>query len=127
MDDGRWPKSRIAHRSSPIGHRPLHNGSVPIRRWWSSARSRLSRLERREIAWLLTGLGCCILLLIFLKLASEVMAGDTQSMDTRIVRALRKADDASRPIGPVWMEGVLEDLTALGGPTVTWLVILSLT
>jgi undecaprenyl-diphosphatase len=100
---------------------------VPIRRWWGRARSRLSRLERHEIGWLLTGLASCILLFVFLSLAGEVMEGDTQSMDTRIVRALRQADDPSKPIGPAWMEGVLEDLTALGGPTVTWLVILSLT
>lgn len=87
----------------------------------------LTRRDRHEIAWLLVGLASCILLLVFLKLASEVMEGDTQAMDTRIVRALRKADDPSKPIGPPWMEGVLEDLTALGGPTVTWLVMLSLT
>lgn len=86
-----------------------------------------SRLERREISWLLMGLACCVLLLVFLKLSSEVMEGDTQAMDTKIVRALRQPDDPSRPIGPLWVTGVLEDLTALGGPTVTWLVILSLT
>jgi undecaprenyl-diphosphatase len=98
---------------------------VVVRRAWTGARARLSRLERHELMWLLMGLACCVLLLVFLKLASEVMEGDTQTMDTRIVRALRKADDPSKPIGPPWMEGVLEDLTALGGPTVTWLVILS--
>ena len=102
-----------------------HNGSVirVVRRAWQ----RLSRLERREITWLLVGLGGCVLLLVFLMLASEVMEGDTLAMDTKIVRALRSADDPSRPIGPVWMTGALEDLTALGGPTVTWLVILSVT
>lgn len=94
-----------------------------VRRLWQ----RLSRLERREITWLLVGLAGCVLLLVFLMLASEVMEGDTLAMDTRIVRALRSADDPSRPIGPAWMTGVLEDLTALGGPTVTWLVILSVT
>ena len=94
-----------------------------VRRLWH----RLSRLERREITWLLVGLAGCVLLLVFLMLASEVMEGDTLAMDTRIVRALRSADDPSRPIGPPWMTGVLEDLTALGGPTVTWLVILSVT
>lgn len=98
-------------------------GRLKPRTWLSW----LSRRERHEIAWLLVGLASCVLLLLFLKLASEVMEGDTQSMDTQIVRALRKADDPSKPIGPPWVEGVLEDLTALGGPTVTWLVMLSLT
>lgn len=98
-------------------------GRLKPRAWLSWLTSR----ERHEITWLLVGLGSCILLLLFLKLASEVMEGDTQSIDTKIVRALRKADDPAKPIGPPWTEGVLEDLTALGGPTVTWLVILSLT
>jgi len=100
---------------------------VGLRHAWQSLWSRLTRFERRELTWLLVGLGACVLLLVFLKLASEVMEGDTQSMDTKIVRALRQADDPSKPIGPPWTADVLEDLTALGGPTVTWLVILSLT
>ena len=98
-----------------------------MRHWLTGIWRRLSGLERRELTWLLVGLLSCVLLLGFLKLASEVTEGDTQSMDTKIVRALRKADDPSKPIGPPWMAGVLEDLTALGGPTVTWLVLLSLT
>ena len=89
---------------------------------------RLSRLERREISWLLLGLASCILLLAFLMLASEVMEGNTLAMDlAKIVRALRRADDPSRPIGPAWMTAVVEDLSALGGPTVTWLVVLAMT
>jgi len=92
-----------------------------------TAWTRLTKLERHEITWFLVGLGTCVLLLVFLKLASEVVEGDTLAIDTTIVRALRSADDPSRPVGPVWMEGVLEDLTALGGPAITWLVILSVT
>jgi undecaprenyl-diphosphatase len=99
---------------------------VPKARFLKS-RAWFSRLERREITWLLLGLGACVLLFVFLKLASEVMEGDTLAMDTKIVRAFRQPDDPSKPIGPPWMASVLEDLTALGGPTVTWLVILSLT
>ena len=87
----------------------------------------LTRLERQELTWLLVGLGGCLLLLVFLMLAGEVMEGDTQAFDTKIVRALRSADDPSRPVGPAWAEGVMEDLTALGGPTVLWLVVLSVT
>lgn len=85
----------------------------------------LTRLERREIAWLLVGLAGCILLLVFLKLASEVMEGETLAFDKRIVLAFRKADDLSRPIGPAWIESSLLDLTALGGPTVITLVVLA--
>ena len=83
----------------------------------------LTRLERHELIWLLVGLGGCILLLIFLKLASEVMEGETLAFDRRIVLAFRKADDPSRPIGPAWISSVLLDLTALGGPTVIFLIV----
>ena len=83
----------------------------------------LNRLERHELAWLLVGLGGCILLLAFLSLASEVMEGETLAFDRRIVLAFRKADDPSLPIGPPWISGVLLDLTALGGPTVIFLMV----
>ncbi len=81
------------------------------------------KLERQEITWLLVGLGACILLFLFILFAGDVMEGDTQALDVRILRALRKADDPSKPIGPDWMELALQDLTALGGPTVLGLVV----
>jgi len=92
---------------------------------WKRARARLTRLETHEIAWLLVALGTCVLLLVFLTLAGEVMAGNTVAFDTRILRALRKADDPSTPIGPSWIQASLIDLTALGGPTVLTLVVLA--
>jgi undecaprenyl-diphosphatase len=92
---------------------------------FARAWKRLSRLERREITWLLVGLGSCVLMLLFLTLASEVVEGDTLSMDTRIVQAFRNADDPSKPIGPVWVESALLDLTAMGGPTILTLVVLA--
>jgi undecaprenyl-diphosphatase len=60
---------------------------------------------------------------VFLKLASEVMEGETLAFDKRIVLAFRKANDPSLPIGPPWVSGVLLDLTALGGPTVISLIV----
>ena len=81
------------------------------------------KLERQEITWLLVGLGACILLFVFISFASEVMEGDTQALDVRILRALRAADNPSKPIGPEWIELALLDLTALGGPTVLGLVV----
>lgn len=71
------------------------------------------------------GLGGCILLLVFLKLSSEVMEGETLAFDKRIVLAFRKADDPAQPIGPPWVAGALMDLTALGGPTVIGLIVLA--
>lgn len=86
---------------------------------------RLRQLERHEIAWLLVGISVCLLLWGFVALASEVMEGDTKALDTKILIALRKADDPSRPIGPAWVVNSLLDLTAIGGPTVLGLVVVS--
>jgi undecaprenyl-diphosphatase len=51
----------------------------------------------------------------FVALAGEVLEGDTQRLDERIIRALRRPDDPATPIGPAWMEEVARDITALGG------------
>jgi undecaprenyl-diphosphatase len=74
---------------------------------------------------LLVGFSVCLLIWGFLALASEVMEGDTKTLDTRILVSLRQADDPSRPIGPAWVESALLDLTAIGGPTVLALVVLA--
>jgi undecaprenyl-diphosphatase len=84
---------------------------------------RLRKLEQHEIEWLIAGVVICLLLWGFFALASEVMGGDTNALDTRILLALRKADDPSRPIGPSWIENPMLDLTALGGSTVLGLVV----
>jgi len=86
---------------------------------------RFRTLERRELTWLMIGVGVCLLLWGFLALASEVMEGDTKTLDMRILVALRKSDDPSRPIGPDWVQNSLLDLTAIGGPTVLGLVVVS--
>jgi undecaprenyl-diphosphatase len=86
----------------------------------------LTRLERHELEWLLIGLGGCILLFVFVKLAGHVMEGETLAFDRRILMAFRKASDPRVPIGPPWTTSVLVDLTALGGPTVIALVVLAL-
>jgi undecaprenyl-diphosphatase len=84
---------------------------------------RLRKLELHEIEWLIIGIVICLLLWGFFALASEVMEGDTRALDTRILLALRKADDPTRPIGPLWIQNSLLDLTAIGGPTVLGLVV----
>jgi undecaprenyl-diphosphatase len=75
-------------------------------------------LERRELTWLFGGLIVSVLLYAFVALAGEVIDGDTRALDTRVLLALRNADDPSTPIGPAWLEVALIDVTALGGPTV---------
>jgi undecaprenyl-diphosphatase len=60
----------------------------------------------------------------FIALADEVREGETQRFDDRMIRALRRADNPSIPIGPAWVGEVARDLTALGG--VTFLGLLTL-
>ena len=86
---------------------------------------RLGRLDRKELLWLLAGLGLCVLLFAFVSLAGEVMEGDTQAFDTRILQALRDPLDPSKPLGPAWIEGSLLDLTSIGGSTVLGLMIVA--
>jgi undecaprenyl-diphosphatase len=83
----------------------------------------LGKLERHELAWLFVGLGACVLLLLFLILAGQVGAGDTQAFDTALLRALRRPGDLSKPIGPAWLTESMIDISAMGGSTVLALVV----
>jgi undecaprenyl-diphosphatase len=58
----------------------------------------------------------------FIELADKVMEGRTQHLDERIIRALRRPNDPTTPIGPLLMVDVARDVSALGGSTVTVLV-----
>jgi undecaprenyl-diphosphatase len=62
------------------------------------------------------------LLWVFVELADEVVEGETDRLDERIVLALRNPADASDPIGPQWVEELMRDFTALGGTGVLLLL-----
>ncbi len=68
----------------------------------------------------------------FVKIAEEVMEGDTRSFDEAILLGLRTPGDPSQPIGPPWLQEMVRDFTALGSfgvltiitlAVVGWLVI----
>jgi len=59
----------------------------------------------------------------FIELADEVWEGETQAIDEWVLRAFRSPDDPSDPIGPVWLEEAVRDLTALGSAIVVSLVV----
>lgn len=46
------------------------------------------------------------------------------NLDDRILIALRRHDDLSKPIGPAWVEGTTRDVTSLGSTCVLWLATL---
>lgn len=56
----------------------------------------------------------------FIEIADSVHDGDTTHFDEWAVRSLRRADDASIPVGPAWLQEMGRDATALGG--IGWLV-----
>ncbi|HEX8523940.1 MAG TPA: phosphatase PAP2 family protein [Tepidisphaeraceae bacterium] len=55
---------------------------------------------------------------LFVKLADEVREGDTQHLDERVLRALRKPDDPGVLRGPHWVFETTRDITSLGSVTV---------
>ncbi|WP_411725636.1 phosphatase PAP2 family protein [Methyloglobulus sp.] len=63
-------------------------------------------------------------LLVFIKVAGEVIEGDTGKIDLLILMWLRVTADPSDPVGPVWLEDFARDITALGSPAVLGLFVL---
>jgi undecaprenyl-diphosphatase len=51
---------------------------------------------------------------LFVELADELLEGELYDVDRRLLLALRLAGDPSRPWGPVWVQELARDITALG-------------
>jgi undecaprenyl-diphosphatase len=79
--------------------------------------------DRTELSLLVGGLALVLLVLGFALLSDLVLEGGTQHVDDRVLRALRRAEDPSLPIGPAWLRGAALDITALGSATVLGLVV----
>jgi len=58
----------------------------------------------------------------FIELADEVVEGETQTFDERVVRMMRQSRNPADPIGPPWLAEVGRDFTAVGGIAVLALV-----
>lgn len=61
----------------------------------------------------------------FIELADEVVEGETNALDERLLLALRNPEDLSDPLGPHWLEEMGRDFTALGGVGVLTLITFS--
>lgn len=79
--------------------------------------------DRSELAMLVGAFIAIALTIAFLVLAGNVLEGDTQRFDERMLAALRSADDPSRPVGPRWLPGAAVDITALGSAVVLGLAV----
>lgn len=85
---------------------------------------RLRKLrDRSELAVLVGALLAIVLAIAFIALAGNVLEGDTQAFDERMLTALRKAENPAQPIGPRWLRGAALDITALGSATVLGLAV----
>ena len=79
----------------------------------------MRRVESRALLLVITAAGA---LWGFFNVASEVMEGDTQTLDRRLLLMLRNPANPADPIGSRSFEEVMRDVTALGGFTVVTLV-----
>jgi undecaprenyl-diphosphatase len=61
----------------------------------------------------------------FLGLAEEVGEGETAKFDHAVILAMRDPADLSDPVGPIWFEEGVRDVTALGGNFVLTFVTLA--
>ena len=93
--------------------------------WVQKVLGRVTPRDRDELRLLLGAVTLVAVALGLLALVGNVMGGETQEFDERILRALRKADDPGQPLGPPWMKFVAQDITALGGSTVLGLTVLA--
>jgi undecaprenyl-diphosphatase len=76
----------------------------------------------RPLGLLLLVVAC---VLGFIALSDEVTEGETQDIDERIVRALRRPEDPALPRGPWWLAETARDVTSLGGAPVLILITLA--
>ena len=80
---------------------------------------------RLEIGLLLAFLASACLLLAFGKLASEMIEGETAGFDTAVLLAFRSAANPADPLGPVWLQSAVRDVSAMGSFVVLGFISLS--
>ena len=61
----------------------------------------------------------------FVGIAHEVLEGETRALDEAILLALRAQGDPSDPIGPLWVEELGRDVTALGSVAILTFITLA--
>jgi undecaprenyl-diphosphatase len=86
-------------------------------------RTHVASRDRDELRLLLGAVALVAVAFVLMVLVANVLGGDTQQFDERVLRALRRTDDPAIPIGPSWLELSAFDITALGGPTVLGLAV----
>src|SRR5690625_3717230 len=89
----------------------------------SSALSRSFKwLGRHELAVLLAVLSCAGGTLAFVYIANIMTAGTIKPFDEMLLLAMRNPADLSIPIGPLWLQEMARDFSALGSIGVLFLI-----
>ncbi|WP_165230774.1 phosphatase PAP2 family protein [Aquisphaera insulae] len=91
-----------------------------VRKHVHSLRARLAAADWLMLAALLVGM---LAVWGFLEIADGVAEGSTRRFDDWLILRLRHPDDPSRPIGPIWFEDAVRDLTSLGSISILTLVV----
>jgi undecaprenyl-diphosphatase len=87
--------------------------------------SRFRPRDRDELLLLVGGACIVLLLLVVIKLAGEVVEGETLKFDRSILLALRDPQNPAVPIGPAWLVSAALDITAPGSATVLGLTVVA--
>ena len=85
---------------------------------WNRCLRFIRRIGRHERPVLLLVLFASLAAWSFVKIAGEVMEGETRAIDTRILLSLREPNDPADPLGPPAVEEIARDLTGLGGTAI---------
>ncbi|MEQ8766623.1 MAG: phosphatase PAP2 family protein [Planctomycetota bacterium] len=76
----------------------------------------------RELATLLAILVVFFSLWAFVEVTDEVLEGETQAIDEKVLLLFRNPADKTDPLGPLWVEEMGRDVTGLGGMFVLMLI-----
>jgi undecaprenyl-diphosphatase len=92
--------------------------------WMRPLWRRLLYVGRRELHILIPVLLLAAALWTFASITKEVMEGDSHAFDKAVLLAMRMPQDPADPWGPLWLEKLARDFTALGGTGVLTFLIL---
>ena len=90
--------------------------------WARAYLRRLADIERTVLAAVIVGAAA---LFTFAALANAVGKGSTRPFDEWLLLSLRTPGNPADPIGPIWFEEMVRDITALGSTGVLTLMVLS--
>ena len=93
--------------------------------WMQPLWRRLLYVGQRELHILIPVLLLAAALWTFASIADEVVEGESHAFDKAVLLAMRMPQDLAEPWGPLWLEELARDFTALGGAGVLTFLILA--